>query len=105
MRAQTRRTEICDRLTISGASTTQLSLQRETEDAGPGHLSGRLAREGESASPGSPTPTGRRHGPVPAEASFATAPDAFAETVGLQSGGHRQRDNPFASSNLALFAE
>ena len=51
------------------------------------------------------TATRRRRGPVPAETSFATAPDAFAETVGVQNGGHRQRGNPFASSNLALSAE
>jgi hypothetical protein len=37
--------------------------------------------------------------------SFATALDAFAETAGVQSGGHLQRDNLFASSNLALSAE
>jgi hypothetical protein len=61
IRAQTRRMEICIQLKISGASTPQLSLQRET--------------------------------------------DAFAETVGAQSRGHRQRDNPFAISNLALSAE
>ena len=86
MRAQTRRTEIFDQLTISGASTTQLSLQRETEVAGRGHLSGRFAREGET-SPGSPTPTCRRRGSVPTETSVATAPDAFAETVQVYKAG------------------
>ena len=35
MRAQTWRTEICGRLTISGASTTQPSFQREMDDAAP----------------------------------------------------------------------
>jgi hypothetical protein len=63
-------------VTISGASTTQISLQRETEDACPGHISGRFAREGASA-PGCATPDRRRRGLVPAKASVATTLDAL----------------------------
>jgi hypothetical protein len=43
--------KISDQLTISGACTTPRSLQREAEDAGPEYVSGRIAREGEGASP------------------------------------------------------
>ena len=87
VRAQTRPTETGDRLTMSWPCTMPRSLQREAEDAGPEYVSGRFAREGESA-PGRPTPTGRRRGSVPAETSVTTAPDAFAEkTVQVYKAG------------------
>src|SRR5665213_1522138 len=93
MRAQARRTETGDRLTTSWACTMPRSLQREAEDAGREYASGRFAREGETA-PGRPTPTRRRRGPVPAEPSVATAPDAFAEIVRVQSGGSPATEQP-----------